>query len=57
MTIKDDTIIKVLQEVEIENTNVDSIKMIMYSVAVGIANENKKDNPRFNSGDFLMKLL
>ena len=57
MKINDNDIIDILNKVSDQNTDVDNIQTIMYSVAVELANKHKIDNPRFNAGEFLMKLV
>lgn len=57
MKLNDNDIIDTLKQIDTDYQDVDRIKEITYCVAVSLANKYKKDNPRFDSGDFLMKLL
>lgn len=57
MKINDNTVIDCLKEVQSNNQSTDNIKTIIYQVAVSLANANKIDNPRFNSGEFLFKFI
>lgn len=57
MKIKDESFIDCLKQVESNNNQIQDVKLITYQVAVAIGNRLKIDNPRFNTGEFLMKML
>lgn len=57
MKINDNDIIDTLKQIDTDYQCVDKIKEITYCIAVSLANKYKKENTRFDSGDFLMKLL
>jgi hypothetical protein len=57
MKLNDNDIIDVLLTAETVCFHIDGVKEVVYNVALCLANKYKKDNPRFNSGEFLSKLL